>query len=186
MWRHRPQAWPNLIESTDMKRLLPAVAVLALAAPAWGQTPPTPAPAAAPAPPLSYGAPIGLETAQALVDRAVEAGRARGFRLAIAVVEPSGELVAFGRMDDVQYGSINVAQAKARSAARFRASSASAEERLAAGRMALLAIDGIVPVAGGVPIVVDGRVVGAIGVSGASSAQDDEVARAAIAAVLGS
>ena len=169
-----------------MKPLLLVVAALAVAVPAWGQTPPTPAPpAAAPAPPLSYGAPIGLEAAQALVDRAVEAGRARGFRLAIAVVEPSGELVAFGRMDDVQYGSINVAQAKARSAARFRASSASAEERLAAGRIALLAIDGIVPVAGGVPIVVDGKVVGAIGVSGASSAQDDEVARAAIAAVLG-
>ncbi|MDO9078772.1 MAG: heme-binding protein [Brevundimonas sp.] len=167
-----------------MKRLLLGLAVLALAAPAGAQTPPAPAPAAAtPAPP--YGAPIGLEAAQALVDRAVEAGRARGFRLAIAVVEPSGELVAFGRMDDVQYGSINVAQAKARSAARFRASSASAEERLAAGRIALLAIDGIMPVAGGVPIVVDGRVVGAIGVSGASSAQDDEVARAAIAAVLG-
>ncbi len=168
-----------------MKPLLLVVAALAVAAPAWGQTPPTPAPTAAPAPPLSYGAPIGLETAQALVERAVEAGRARGFRLAIAVVEPSGELVAFGRMDDVQYGSIDVAQAKARSAARFRSSSASAEERLAAGRMALLAIDGIVPVAGGVPIVVDGRVVGAIGVSGASSAQDDEVARAAIAAALG-
>ena len=168
-----------------MKPLLLVVAALAVAAPAWGQTPPTPAPAAAPAPPLSYGAPIGLEAAQALVDRAVEAGRARGFRLAIAVVEPSGELVAFGRMDDVQYGSINVAQDKARSAARFRASSASAEERLTGGRMALLAIDGIMPVAGGVPIVVDGRVVGAIGVSGASSAQDDEVARAAIAAVLG-
>lgn len=168
-----------------MKPLLLVVAALAVAAPAWGQTAPTPAPAAAPAPPMSYGAPIGLEAAQALVDRAVEAGRARGFRLAIAVVEPSGELVAFGRMDDVQYGSIAVAQAKARSSARFRASSASAEERLAAGRMALLAIDGIVPVAGGVPIVVDGRVVGAVGVSGASSAQDDEVARAAIAAVFG-
>ena len=166
-----------------MKRLLLVLAVLATAAPAWGQTPPTPAPAAAPAPP--YGAPIGLEAAQALIDRAVEAGRARGFRLAIAVVEPSGDLVAFGRMDDVQYGSIDVAQAKARSAARFRSSSASAEERLAAGRIALLAIDGIVPVAGGVPIVVDGRVVGAIGVSGASSAQDDEVARAAIAAAIG-
>lgn len=168
-----------------MKPLLLVVAALAVAAPAWGQTPPPAAPAAAPAPPLSYGAPIGLEAAQALVDRAVEAARARGFRMAIAVVEPSGELVAFGRMDDVQYGSINVAQDKARSAARFRAASASAEERLAAGRMALLAIDGIMPVAGGVPIVVDGRVVGAIGVSGASSAQDDEVARAAIAAVLG-
>lgn len=166
-----------------MKRLLLVLAVLATAAPALAQTPPTPAPA--PAPPLSYGAPIGLETAQALINRAIEAGRARGFRLAIAVVEPSGELVAFGRMDDVQYGSINVAQAKARSSARFRAASSAAEQRLADGRMALLAIDGIVPVAGGVPIVVDGRVVGAIGVSGASSAQDEEVARAAIAAVLG-
>lgn len=167
-----------------MKPLIAILAVLATAAPAWSQTAPAPAAApAAPAPP--YGAPIGLEAAQALIDRAVEAGRARGFRLAIAVVEPSGELVAFGRMDDAQYGSINVAQAKARSSARFRAASASAEERLAGGRMALLAIDGIVPVAGGVPIVVDGRVVGAIGVSGASSAQDDEVARAAIAAALG-
>lgn len=175
--------WLKLIESAVMKPLLLAVALLAVAAPAWGQTPPAPV-AAAPAPP--YGAPIGLETAQALVDRAVEAGRARGFRLAIAVVEPSGELVAFGRMDDVQYGSIDIAQAKARSSARFRAASASAEERLAGGRMALLAIDGLMPVAGGVPIIIDGRVVGAIGVSGASSAQDDEVARAAIAAVLGS
>lgn len=166
-----------------MNRLLVILAALATAAPAWSQT--APAPAAAPAPVPPYGAPIGLEAAQALIDRAVETGRARGFRLAVAVVEPSGELVAFGRMDDAQYGSINVAQAKARSSARFRAASASAEERLAAGRMALLAIEGLMPVAGGVPIVVDGRVVGAIGVSGASSAQDDEVARAAIAAVLG-
>ncbi|KQW84074.1 GlcG/HbpS family heme-binding protein [Brevundimonas sp. Root1279] len=166
-----------------MKRLLVILAVLAAAAPAWSQT--VPAPAAPAAPPLSYGSPIGLETAQAVIDRAIEAGRARGFRLAVAVVEPSGDLVAFGRMDGVQYGSIDVAQAKARSSARFRAASASAEERLQGGRMALLAIDGIVPVAGGVPIVVDGRVVGAIGVSGASSTQDDEVARAAIAAVLG-
>ncbi|TPW04956.1 MAG: hypothetical protein FD125_929 [bacterium] len=105
--------------------------------------------------------------------------------MAIAVVEPSGTLVAFGRMDDVQYGSIAVSQAKARSAALFRTATAVTEERLASGRMALLAIDGMVPVAGGVPIVVDGRVVGAIGVSGASSAQDDEVARAAIASALG-
>lgn len=167
-----------------MKRLVAILAVLATAVPAWSQTAPAPAtPPTAPAPP--YGAPIGLAAAQALIDRAIEAGRARGFRLAVAVVEPSGELVAFGRMDDAQYGSIGVAQAKARSSARFRAASASAEERLAAGRMALLAIDGIVPVAGGVPVVVDGRVVGAIGVSGASSSQDDEVARAAIAAVFG-
>ncbi len=167
-----------------MKPLLLAVAVLALAAPAWGQTPPTTAPAAAaPAPP--YGAPIGLETAQALIDRATAAAAARGFRMAFAIVEPSGALVAFGRMDDTQYGSIAVAQAKARSAALYRTATSVSEERLTGGRMALLALDGMVPVAGGVPIVVDGRIIGAIGVSGASSAQDDEIARAAIAAVLG-
>lgn len=166
-----------------MKRLLLVLAVLATAAPAWSQTPPTPAPAPTPAPP--YGAPIGLEAAQALIDRAVEAGRARGFRLAVAVVEPSGELVAFGRMDDVQYGSINIAQAKARSAARVRTATSALEERVTGGRLVILAIDEIIPVAGGMPIVIDGKVVGAIGVSGASSAQDDEVARAAIAAALG-
>ena len=172
-----------MIESADMKPLLLVLAVMATAAPAWAQTPPTPAPAAVPAPP--YGAPIGLEAAQALIDRAVEAGRARGFRLAIAVVEPSGELVAFGRMDDVQYGSISIAQRKARSAARVRTATSALEERVTGGRLVILAIDEIMPVAGGVPIVVDGKVVGAIGVSGASSAQDDEVARAAIAAALG-
>lgn len=166
-----------------MKRLLLVVAVLAVAAPAWAQTPPTPAPTAAPAPP--YGAPIGLETAQALIDRATAAASARGFRMAFAIVEPSGALVAFGRMDDVQYGSISVAQAKARSAALYRTATSVSEERLTGGRTALLALDGMVPVAGGVPIVVDGRIIGAIGVSGASSAQDDEVARAAIAAALG-
>jgi uncharacterized protein GlcG (DUF336 family) len=167
-----------------MIRLLLVFAALAVAAPAWGQTPPTPAPvAAAPAPP--YGAPIGLETAQALIDRATAAASARGFRMAFAIVEPSGALVAFGRMDDTQYGSIAVAQAKARSAALYRTATSVSEERLTGGRTALLALDGMVPVAGGVPIVVDGRVIGAIGVSGASSAQDDEIARAAIAAALG-
>lgn len=167
-----------------MKRLLLVVAVLAVAAPASAQTPPTPAPAAAaPAPP--YGAPIGLETAQTLIDRATAAASPRGFRMAFAIVEPSGALVAFGRMDDTQYGSIAVAQAKARSAALYRTATSVSEERLTGGRTALLALEGMVPVAGGVPIIIDGRVVGAIGVSGASSAQDDEIARAAIAAALG-
>ena len=131
-----------------MKPLLLAVAVLALAAPAWAQTPQTPAPAAAaPAPP--YGAPIGLETAQALIGRATAAASARGFRMAFAIVEPSGQLVAFGRMDDTQYGSIAVAQAKARSAALYRTATSVSEERLTGGRTALLALDGMVPVAGG-------------------------------------
>ena len=168
-----------------MKPLILAVALIATPAAAQNQTPPAAPVAAAAAPAPPYGAPIGLEAAQALIDRAIAAASARGFRMAFAVVEPSGSLVAFGRMDDVQYGSIAVSQAKARSAALFRTATSVSEERLAGGRMALLAIDGMVPVAGGVPIVVDGRVVGAIGVSGASSAQDDEIARAALAAALG-
>lgn len=160
-----------------MKPVLFALALVSLAQAAQAQT--APAPAAAPAP--SYGAPIGLEAAQTLIDRAIEAARARRFRLAIAIVEPSGDLVAFARMDDVQYGSITIAQKKAMSAARFRTPTAALEERVTGGRTVILAIDEMLPVAGGVPILVDGRVVGAIGVSGASSAQDDEIARAAMA-----
>jgi len=168
-----------------MKRLFLIPALIALAGPAWSQAVTAPPPAAAPAPILGYGPPVGLASAQALIDRAVEAAAARGFRLAIAVVEPSGALVAFGRMDDVQYGSIAVSQRKAETAARFRTATAGLEERVAGGRTVILALHEMLPVAGGVPIVVDGRVVGAIGVSGASSAQDDEIARAALASFTG-
>lgn len=164
-----------------MKPLLTALALLALTGPAVAQTqpqdPPLPTPTA-PAPP--YGDPITLEQAQTLVDQAIEAGRARGLRLAIAVVEPNGALVAFGRMDDVQYGSIAVAQAKARTAALFRTPTASLEQRVLDGRTVILSLPDMTPVAGGVPIVRQGRIVGAIGVSGATSAQDAEVALAAL------
>ncbi|HEX8660280.1 MAG TPA: heme-binding protein, partial [Brevundimonas sp.] len=164
-----------------MNRLVAILAVLAIAAPAWSQTAPAPAASpAAPAPP--YGAPIGLEAAQALIDRAVAVAGERRFRMAIAIVEPSGELVAFARMDDTQYGSIHVAQRKAATAARYRGATSAVEERTLAGRTVTLANEDMLPIAGGVPIVVDGRIVGAIGVSGAAAAQDDEVARAALAA----
>lgn len=164
-----------------MKPLILALALIAMPAAALAQTPP-PAPAtpAAPAPP--YGAPISLEAAQALIERAVAAASARGFRMAVAIVEPSGELVAFARMDDTQYGSIYVAQRKATTAARYRLATSAMEERTQGGRIVTLANDDSLPIAGGVPIVVDGRIVGAVGVSGASAAQDDEVARAALAA----
>ena len=131
--------------------------------------------------PPAYGEPIRLELAQALIDRAVEAAAARNFRMAVAVVEPSGELVAFVRMDDTQYGSIFVAQKKAATSARYRLSTLTMEERTLAGRTVSLANEDALPIAGGLPIVVDGRIVGAIGVSGASAAQDNEIALAALA-----
>lgn len=155
---------------------LPAAAQQAAPAPAPASTP---APAPAPAPP--YGAPISLAQAQQLVDRALAAAKARGFRLAIAVVEPGASLVAFARMDDTQYGSIVVAQEKAASAARFRTPTAAMAKAVLEGRVTTLALPGALPIAGGRPIIVGGRIIGAIGISGASSAEDDEIAAAAMA-----
>lgn len=159
-------------------RHLPIAAALLLAAPfpALAQTAParpsTPAPA--------YGAPIALEQAQALIARAIAAAKARGFRMAVAVVEPTGELVAFAKMDDTQYGSTLVAQRKAESAARYRSPTSAMEERTLGGRTVTLANRDQLPIAGGIPILVGGKVVGAIGVSGAAASEDDEIARAAL------
>lgn len=164
-----------------MKRIVLGLVIAALSGPAFGQAAQTPAPTPAPAPPPPpYGAPIGLEAAQALIDRAVAAAAARHFRMAVAIVEPSGELVAFARMDDTQYGSIYVAQRKAETAARYRAATSAMEERTLAGRTVTLANADSLPIAGGIPIVVDGRIIGAIGVSGAAASEDNEIARAAL------
>lgn len=162
-----------------MKALIAALALVALAPTAMAQTAPSISKqAASPA----YGAPISLSDAQALIDRTIRAAREAGHRMAVAIVEPNGELVAFARMDDTQYGSIRVAQRKAWTAARYRASTATLEERTLAGRTVTLANDDSLPIAGGIPIVVDGRIVGAIGVSGASAAEDATIAAAGLAA----
>ena len=173
-----------------MKRILTTLALTSLtfgaslsigATSALAQTPASaPAPAASPAP--TYGTPIGLDAAQALIDRALVAAVAGHFRMAVAIVEPSGELVAFARMDDTQYGSIFVAQKKAQTAARYRTATSVMEERTQAGRIVTLANPDSLPIAGGVPVIVDGKVIGAIGVSGASAAEDNSVALAALAA----
>ena len=162
-----------------MKALVLALALAAVAPAAVAQTT-TGLSKQASAP--SYGEPIPLADAQAILDRAVRAARAANHRMAVAIVEPNGELVAFVRMDDTQYGSIRVAQRKAWTAARYRLSTATLEERTLAGRTVTLANDDSLPIAGGIPIVVGGRIVGAIGVSGASAADDANVAAAALAA----
>ncbi len=86
--------------------------------------------------------------------------------MAIAIVEPSGDLVYFRRMDGTQYSSAKIAQSKAISAAIFRRSTKSFRERLAQGDLSPMALVGAVASDGGVPIVVDGKIIGAIGVSG--------------------
>jgi len=139
----------------------------------------TPAAAQSTSPiPSIYGEPIGIDQAQAIIQRGLEEGARRGLPLAIAVVEPSGELVAFARMDGVPYGSIPLAQDKARTSARFRTTTVSREEQVNNGRYALLTADDFVAIGGGEPIIVDGRVIGAVGISGGTSAQDAVVAAA--------
>ncbi len=161
-----------------MKALILALALAAVAPVAMAQS--TPGISKQASPP-SYGTPISLAAAEALIERAVTAARAAGHRMAVAIVEPNGELVAFARMDDTQYGSIRVAQRKAWTAARYRLATSTMEERTLAGRIVTLANDDSLPIAGGIPIVVDGHIVGAIGVSGASAAEDAAVATAALA-----
>ena len=132
-------------------------------------------------PAIGYGSPIGLGEALALIERGMEKSAAQGLKMVFAVVEPSGELVAFARMDDAPYASIRLAQQKASTSARLRLTTAELEERVQGGRMALLSSDEVIAIGGGVPIVVDGRIVGALGVSGGTAAQDAAIAEETVA-----
>ena len=100
--------------------------------------------------------------------------------MAVAIVDSAGNLVYFEKMDNTQQGSVNVSQDKARSAALFKRPRQAFQDRLAAGGdgLGVLRLQGAVPVAGGIPLLVDGKIVGAIGVSGATRAQDAQCAKA--------
>lgn len=138
------------------------------------------APAAAQQSPAPYGAPVTLDQAKTIVAAAEQAARSRNFTMAFAIVEPSGELVLFHKMDGTQYGSEHVAREKARTAARFKRSTKAFADSIAGGRQAVLSLPGVVAIEGGSPILINGRIVGAIGVSGGTSEQDGEVAAAAL------
>jgi uncharacterized protein GlcG (DUF336 family) len=156
-----------------MKRAVLALATgtAVIAAPAAGQQIPGP-----------YGDPITLERARAMVDAAHKAAQARGFRMAFAVSLPSGEPILLEVMDGTQAASTDVALAKARSAARFRRATKAFADSLAAGNLGALTLRDVVAVEGGLPITAGGRVIGALGVSGATAAEDGQIAAAALAA----
>ena len=126
---------------------------------------------------------VASEGAERALAAAVAEARRQGWAVSIAVVDPAGELVAFLRMDGAPQASVDVARAKARTAARFRRPTRAFDSTLTAGRLAILGLGDVTPVEGGVPIVINGEVIGAVGVSGVTSAQDAQVARAAAAAV---
>ena len=126
---------------------------------------------------------VAAEGAQRALAAAAAEARRQGWLVSIAVVDPAGELVAFLRMDGAPYSSVDISRGKARTAARFRRPTRGLDSALTAGRMAILGFDGVTPVEGGVPIVVNGETVGAVGVSGVTSAQDAQVAQAGARAV---
>ena len=134
---------------------------------------------------MSYGPSITADTAKKIAATAIAEARKNNWTMAIAIVDPNGDLVYFEKMDDTQIGSTEVAVSKARSAARFKRPTKAFQDALAAGGegLRILALDGAIPVEGGLPIVVGGRIVGAIGASGGTSAQDGQVVAAGLAAL---
>ncbi len=135
--------------------------------------------------PVPYGGAITSEAAKKFAAGALAEARKNKWFMAVAIVDPAGDLVYFEKIDNTQAASVTIAVDKARSAARFKRPTKALQDVLAAGGdgLRLLGLTGAVPVEGGVPLLMDGKIVGAIGVSGATSAQDGQVAAAAVAAV---
>ena len=128
--------------------------------------------------PNPYGAPIGLEQARKPAAAALAEAARNKWTMAVAIVDTSGNLVYFERMDNTQVASAQVAIDKARAAAIYKRPTKALQDALAAGGVGLriLALRDAVPVEGGVPLFVDGKIVGAIGVSGDSSSNDNQCA----------
>lgn len=145
-------------------------------------------PAAPPAPPtIAYGAPIGLDAAKKVMAAAESEAIKNSWPQAIVILDSTGHMVMLHKLDNTQYGSIGVAEDKAHSALDYRRPSKVFEDLLTRGglNMRLLALRGALPIEGGVPIVVDGKIVGAIGVSGGTAPQDGQVANAGADAASG-
>lgn len=121
---------------------------------------------------------VTAAAAQRALAAAEAEARKNGWLMSIAVVDPAGELVAFLRMDGAPLSSVDIARSKGRTAARFRRPTRVLDSLVTAGRTAVMSLDGVVAVEGGVPIIVNGEVVGAVGVSGAAASQDAQAAQA--------
>jgi uncharacterized protein GlcG (DUF336 family) len=145
-----------------------ALALLA-AIPARAQTTPPP-----------YGPPIGIEGARAVMAAAESEAAKNNWAVVISIIDSGGNIVMLHRHNDVQLSSIEISQGKAKTALMFKRPSKVLDDAISSGGAGLrfLALKDIVPLEGGLPIVADGKIVGAIGVSGVLSSQDSQVARA--------
>ncbi len=156
------------------------VMLLFMATSAGAQAPATPPP-----PPPPYGNPISLEQAKKVLAGAEAEATKNKWNVVICVLDSGGNLVALHRMDGAQWGSLEVAREKAHSAVAFRRPTKVFEDGIAQGgvNLRLLRLPGASPFEGGIPIVVDGKLIGAVGVSGVLSSQDGQIGRAGIEAL---
>jgi uncharacterized protein GlcG (DUF336 family) len=160
---------------TTLKTLAGACALALLAISSAGaQTAPPP-----------YGPPIGIENARKIMSAAEAEAAKNNWAVVIAIIDSGGHIVMLHRRDDVQLSSIEIAQGKANTALKFKRPSKVLDDAIAGGGGGLrfLALKDIVPLEGGLPIVSDGKIVGAIGVSGVLSSQDSQIARTGLEAL---
>ena len=160
---------------TTLKTLIGLGAIALLTAlPARAQTPPPP-----------YGPPIGIEGARKVMTAAEDEAAKNNWPVVIAIIDVGGHIVMLHRRDDAQLSAIEIAQGKARSALMFKRPSKVLDDAIAGGGAGLrfLALKDIVPLEGGLPIVFQGKIIGAIGVSGVLSSQDAQIAQAGIDAI---
>ncbi len=125
---------------------------------------------------------ISLAAAETIASAAQAEANKRGSTVVIAIVDDGGHLILLKRLDDTQVASVEVGIGKARTAAIFRRPSKVFEDQIKNGRVASLVLPGATPLQGGVPIVFDGKVIGAIGVSGNTPQEDEDIAYAGAAA----
>jgi len=160
---------------TTLKMLLCAGGLALLTAlPAKAQTPPPP-----------YGPPIGIDNARKVMAAAEAEAVKNNWAVVIVVIDSGGHLVMLHRRDDVQLSSIEISQGKAKTALMFKRPSKVLDDAISGGGPGLrfLALKDIVPLEGGLPLLLDGKIVGAIGVSGVLSSQDAQTARAGVDAL---
>ena len=132
---------------------------------------------------IPYGTPISMDRAQALVKAAVDEATKRGWAMNVTVVDPNGDLIAFGRMDGAQLASISISQHKARAAARYRRPTRAFEDAVQHGVAYITTLDDVIASRGGIPLVEGGKIIGAIGCSGGTGSQDEVACKAGVATI---
>jgi glc operon protein GlcG len=128
---------------------------------------------------------LTLEVAKQILAAAQAEARRNGWTMVVCVVDDGAHVICLERMDGTQIASVTVAQDKAATAVRFKRPTKALEDAVAGGRLVVMKLGGATPIEGGLPIVVDGQVIGGIGVSGGTSPQDGVVAAAGLAVLEG-